>query len=100
MAGFQIKKAKREKIYCKIALMAPSGGGKTYSALRLATGMAEEIFPVNLSKKLIICKLQQIPLGCLVNASIYQVRCISQSDFSGDNGTIGGKAPGKVGKRM
>lgn len=43
MAGFQVKKAKREKIYCKIALMAPSGGGKTYSALRLATGMAEEI---------------------------------------------------------
>lgn len=43
MTGFQIKKAKREKIYCKIALMAPSGGGKTYSALRLATGMAQEI---------------------------------------------------------
>ena len=43
MANFQIKKATREKIYCKIALMAPSGGGKTYSALRLATGMAKEI---------------------------------------------------------
>lgn len=41
--AFQVKKAKREKIYTKIALMAPSGGGKTYSALRLATGMAEEI---------------------------------------------------------
>lgn len=41
--GFQVKKAKREKIYCKIALMAPSGGGKTYSSLRLATGMAREI---------------------------------------------------------
>lgn len=41
--AFQVKKAKREKIYCKIALMAPSGGGKTYSALRLATGMAQEI---------------------------------------------------------
>lgn len=40
---FQIKKAQREKIYTKIALMSPSGGGKTYSALRLATGMAEEI---------------------------------------------------------
>ena len=40
---FQIKKAKREKIYTKIALMAPSGGGKTYGSLRLATGMAEEI---------------------------------------------------------
>lgn len=41
--AFQVKKAKREKIYCKIALMAPSGGGKTYSSLRLATGMAREI---------------------------------------------------------
>lgn len=41
--AFQVKKAKREKIYVKIALMAPSGGGKTYGSLRLATGMAEEI---------------------------------------------------------
>ncbi len=41
--AFQVKKAKREKIYAKIALMAPSGGGKTYGSLRLATGMAEEI---------------------------------------------------------
>lgn len=41
--NFQVKKAKREKIYIKTALMAPSGGGKTYGALRLATGMAEEI---------------------------------------------------------
>lgn len=41
--GFKVKKATREKIYTKIALMAPSGGGKTYSALRLATGMADEI---------------------------------------------------------
>lgn len=37
---FQAKKAVREKIYVKLALMAPSGGGKTYSALRLAKGMA------------------------------------------------------------
>jgi len=41
--AFQVKKAKREKIYVKIALMAPSGGGKTYGSLRLATGMAQEI---------------------------------------------------------
>lgn len=41
--AFQVKKAKREKIYVKVALMAPSGGGKTYSGLRLATGMAQEI---------------------------------------------------------
>lgn len=41
--AFVIKKAKREKIFTKTALIGPSGGGKTYSALRLATGMAEEI---------------------------------------------------------
>jgi hypothetical protein len=41
--AFQVKKAVREKIFAKVALMAPSGGGKTYSSLRLATGMAEEI---------------------------------------------------------
>lgn len=43
MARFQAKKAERVKIYAKIALMAPSGGGKTYGALRVATGMAAEI---------------------------------------------------------
>ena len=41
--AFQVQKAAREKIYAKIALMSPSGGGKTYSSLRLATGMAKEI---------------------------------------------------------
>ena len=43
MAGFQAKQAKRELIWVKLALMAPSGGGKSYSSLRLATGMAEEL---------------------------------------------------------
>lgn len=43
MAQFQVKKAVREKIHPKIALIAPSGGGKTYSALRLATGMGDWI---------------------------------------------------------
>ena len=38
-----VKKAERSKIYAKIALMAPSGGGKTYGSLLLATGMADEI---------------------------------------------------------
>ena len=41
--AFQVKKAVREQIFVKIALMAPSGGGKTYTSLRLATGMADEI---------------------------------------------------------
>ena len=40
---FNVQKAIREKIAVKIALMGSSGCGKTYSALRLATGMAEEI---------------------------------------------------------
>lgn len=44
MAGnIQIQQAVREKIYAKVALMAPSGGGKTYSALRMATGMLEKL---------------------------------------------------------
>lgn len=41
--AFKVQKAVREKIYTKVALMAPSGGGKTYSALRLAKGMTNEI---------------------------------------------------------
>lgn len=40
---FNASKAVREKIYTKIAIMSPSGGGKTYSSLRVATGMAEEV---------------------------------------------------------
>lgn len=40
---FEVAKAKREKVYTKIALMGASGSGKTYSALRLAQGMAEEL---------------------------------------------------------
>ena len=43
MAGFQIVEAKRELIWTKIAAMGASGSGKTYSALRLATGMLEEL---------------------------------------------------------
>lgn len=41
--GFQAVQAKRELIWAKVALMSPSGGGKTYSSLRLATGMLEEM---------------------------------------------------------
>ena len=41
--GFKIQEAKRELIWTKLALMAPSGGGKTYSSLRIATGMLEEL---------------------------------------------------------
>lgn len=40
---FQVEQAVRTKIYPKIGIFSPSGGGKTYSALRLATGMVEEM---------------------------------------------------------
>ena len=44
--AFNINKAVREKIFAKIALMGGSGSGKTYSALRLATGMATALEPI------------------------------------------------------
>lgn len=37
------KKAIRERVKLKLAITGPSGGGKTYSALRLATGMGGKI---------------------------------------------------------
>lgn len=43
MALKNVKKAVRENIWVKVALMAPSGGGKTYSSLRLATGMKNKL---------------------------------------------------------
>jgi hypothetical protein len=45
-----VQEAKRELIWTKIALMAPSGGGKTYSALRIATGMLEELKKIGQGK--------------------------------------------------
>ncbi len=38
--GFE--KAKREQVWLKILLSSPSGGGKSYSALRIATGIAKK----------------------------------------------------------
>lgn len=45
MAGYNFKseKAVRDQICAKIALMGPSGSGKSYSALRVATGIKEQI---------------------------------------------------------
>lgn len=37
---FQFQKARREKRKLRLAMFGPSGAGKTYSALRLATGLA------------------------------------------------------------
>lgn len=44
MREFKIEKAVREKIPLNIGLWSPSGGGKTFSALRLATGI-QRVFP-------------------------------------------------------
>jgi len=38
--SFQIRKAERKKAKIKVGLGGPSGAGKTYSALKLASGMA------------------------------------------------------------
>ena len=40
MAGFQ--KATKEKVWTKVLLGGASGSGKSYSALRLATGLANK----------------------------------------------------------
>lgn len=41
--ALNIRKAVREKVYTKIALMGSSGSGKSYSSLRLATGMKNRL---------------------------------------------------------
>jgi type I site-specific restriction-modification system R (restriction) subunit len=41
MAGFQ--KAIREDIFVKVCTIAPSGGGKSYSTLRMATGLSKAL---------------------------------------------------------
>ncbi len=43
MRKFEVVQAVRTKVYPKIGIFSPSGGGKTYSALRLAAGMIEEL---------------------------------------------------------
>jgi hypothetical protein len=40
---FQLTEAHREKIWAKIAVLGPSGSGKSYSLLKLATGMLQEM---------------------------------------------------------
>lgn len=41
--AFVVKKAVRQEVYTKTALMGVSGSGKTYSALRMATGMSNTL---------------------------------------------------------
>lgn len=40
---FNVEQAVRTKIFPKVGIFSPSGGGKTYTALRLATGMIEQM---------------------------------------------------------
>lgn len=47
----RIKKAKREAIYTKVLLGGCSGSGKTYSALRMAQGMAQELSKITNNKE-------------------------------------------------
>lgn len=42
MADNEFKKAKREQVWLKVLLSGASGSGKSYSALRLATGIAKK----------------------------------------------------------
>jgi len=44
--ALNIKTAKRELVFSKIALMGASGSGKTYSALRMAKGMSKALEPI------------------------------------------------------
>lgn len=41
--NFTITKAKKEQICVKVLVSGPSGSGKSYSALRLATGIAGRV---------------------------------------------------------
>lgn len=41
--NFKVQDAIREKVYPKIGIFSPSGGGKTYTSLRLATGMIKQM---------------------------------------------------------
>lgn len=52
--SFDFENAVREDVFVKIFLTSPSGGGKSYSALRLATGMANEIEEIKGKRPLII----------------------------------------------
>lgn len=59
--SFVIQEAKRELIWTKLALMGSSGSGKTYSALRLATGMLEKLKELGLEKngKILLANTEQ-----------------------------------------
>jgi hypothetical protein len=49
---FNITKAKRELVWLKIGLIGSSGSGKSYSALRLASGMRDELSKMGVQTKI------------------------------------------------
>jgi len=51
MGNVGFNKAIRDNIFAKVFMIAPSGGGKSYSALRMAKGMAERLSEVNNTKE-------------------------------------------------
>jgi len=55
---FNIQKAVREKIWCKVALIAPSGGGKTFGALRMATGMRSKLAEMGEETKILMANTE------------------------------------------
>ena len=60
---FNATRAVREKIFTKLAIMSPSGGGKTFSSLRVAEGMAEEIEKITGRKGKILMANTEGPRG-------------------------------------
>jgi hypothetical protein len=52
--NFRVEKAERTKVPLKVAFISPSGDGKTFSSLRLATGMATELERINGKKAKIL----------------------------------------------
>lgn len=43
MAKNMFQKAKREQVWIKVLLSGASGSGKSYSALKMATGIAKNV---------------------------------------------------------
>lgn len=57
MGEFQIKRAERTQARLRLALVAPSGGGKTWSALLAAKGIVEALIEAELLKGTLVGKV-------------------------------------------
>lgn len=78
MSKFIVQDAKRELVWVKIALMSPSGGGKTYSSLRLATGMREELARIGIPTKILMVNTEGGRGRYYANEFDYQIIDIPQ----------------------